>query len=691
MKKIFKNFLLLVLMFFSINLFFGQTSGFNFATANGTTNNMIKNTLFFDSLLGIDHAHASSLADSLKVGGPQPWVTNVWDFCLSLINIALIGVLIYLAVVNILHIQYENYQLKKILLPMVIFVLLANFSLFFSRAIIELGNALSNTFFQQSTDISKGLLNGLFLGNLQGGAQELAKTVGGGVAGYGVGIAAIIFYTILGIILSIILFLIFLVLAVIMYVRAFVILALAAVSPLAYAAAILPQTQGFFKQWWTWFLRWVFMGPLILLVLKIASMIGGTPGTSSFFSFIAIIGMMILAIMVPWIIGGQVLGKIPGLKGGPGSIGSWATKNVPGISHFAKPFYKAGMAISGIGEAKKEAFEKDMNSTKAYYRGLAGGGMGLGGEAERDLEQKNQADALAKKLETHYSGQTVDANTLNNVSKKSKNPYVAAQLAKLRGENGTLKQDQLDEINTASKMLKFGKGQKQKFEQQVEQAIEINRKYHVAKGQIYDDLKNPFDNPGELGAAKGDIKSYKQGAKYDSAARKTLAERAVSNLHKANTKITDLKDAHRPAANEAAKAFDELSNMPDAVGHAGYGDLKTAYEIDNAKFNAGTEAIARSATVRASKYHVEKMVNSNIDIGKLSKSDLQEYKKAHNALKEKMAANSVNIANHSSVVTFMKAGGIVGDKRAEIYAHNFMNNADNLNRPDIINRILKRK
>lgn len=367
MKNLASKIILSIIILFVVNLLFISVDSFivqqpitNDINANINPQNITH------SMLGIHHAHAASMADKLVPGTDSSylWVFNVWDFCLSLINIGLIGFLIFLGVVNILHLEYDTYQMKKILMPIVIGVILANFSLFICRAIIEFSNALSNTFFEQQTDISNGILCGLFLGAMQNGIMSMVEHLG--ILGAIASLPMLMLYVVIGLILAIIIFLILLILSIIMFVRQFVILVLAAVSPLAFIFMILPPTKGLFQQWWKWFLRWVFMGPVILLVLKVASIIGETScGASStgggVFSFIAIIGLMVLAIMVPWIIGGQVLSKIPGLSKGPGGIVS----GIGDKTHFGRAIKGK---IEGFKEHGKAALEQTENKNKGQGR-----------------------------------------------------------------------------------------------------------------------------------------------------------------------------------------------------------------------------------------------------------------------------------------------------------------------------------
>lgn len=273
-----------------------------------------------------------SIASNLQTGGSYGWIIDLWRFCLSLINIALIGILIYLGIVNILHLNYETYELKKFLSSLVIAVILANFSLFICRSIVEFSDVLTNTFFIEKDQTLMNVLNGLGFAHIQddgiiGLIEVYIAAISIVTFGTG-GIATYLFYLILGCLIALVIALCFFALAILMSVRTFIIYALAATAPLAFISMVLPSTQKYFSQWWGWFLRWVFLGPIVLFIIKIASIIGesNAKNTDSFsgFAFLSIIGLLALALYTPWIIGGSIFGKITGAAK---TIGNWATDN----------------------------------------------------------------------------------------------------------------------------------------------------------------------------------------------------------------------------------------------------------------------------------------------------------------------------------------------------------------------------
>lgn len=145
----------------------------------------------FGLILFLPHlAHASADSDirnSLISSGGGPYekaILNGWRICLGLANAFVILILVFLAVVNIAHIQYDTYNLKKSLPWLIIGIVLANFSLLICRMFIDVAAVLTSTF----TSDMAGVISQLYT-NL--GIAQMAAAVAAGGTLMGVGIAVI--------------------------------------------------------------------------------------------------------------------------------------------------------------------------------------------------------------------------------------------------------------------------------------------------------------------------------------------------------------------------------------------------------------------------------------------------------------------------------------------------------------------
>lgn len=257
-----------------------------------------------------------------KGKGKTGWIFNIWNYCLSLVNIIVAGILIFLAFVNILRIQIDTYALKKALPTLIIAVILANFSMLICRMVVDFSDALTKTFAGDPKQLASDLQYAMGFVNASSGSTAGSTAAVGtelGILSFAVvmlfmGAPAVTLIALaIGFILCVIPGIGILILAFLLYVRTGVIYVLVAVSPLAFICMALPATQSFFKQWWGQFARWVFMAPVVFFLLKIASMVKTEPGSFSIWAYVISLGMLYLAILVPFKMGGAVMSVWSGL------------------------------------------------------------------------------------------------------------------------------------------------------------------------------------------------------------------------------------------------------------------------------------------------------------------------------------------------------------------------------------------
>jgi len=277
---------------------------------------------------GIHHAFAKSLVEDLDPaslatpGNPKGWILTTWQWSLGFVNSAIIAVLILIAFANILRLNLDTYAIKKALPGLILGVILANFSLLICRMLVDFSTVLIYTFLGNPKDLAQGLVNALGLSEAVGAAGIPFAIIGFIVApGVGLGILIIalilLFLPAIGV----------LILAFLMYIRIAVIYLAVAISPLAFICLGIPPAKSVFTKWWSMFLNWVFMAPVVFFLLKIATLAGGT-GDVSFTSYIIGLAMLYLAIMTPFKMGGAVMqmwGRVGSLITGT-SKGGYARK-----------------------------------------------------------------------------------------------------------------------------------------------------------------------------------------------------------------------------------------------------------------------------------------------------------------------------------------------------------------------------
>ena len=224
-----------------------------------TMNNMAKTTDMFtgiiDNLLSIDPMLYSDSND----GG----VKVAWGYFRDIANVFMIVILLVIIVSQLTGYGIDNYGIKKMLPKLVMMAVAINFSYYICAIAIDasniVGSALNDLFRGIGDSISDGAgAEGVISGIIS--SIFAAAGVAGSVGGTIITVATLTMGSVGmgGVVIAIILALIPAILAVLMFfltlgARNIVILVFAAISPMAFACYILPNTQNLFKKWWNIF------------------------------------------------------------------------------------------------------------------------------------------------------------------------------------------------------------------------------------------------------------------------------------------------------------------------------------------------------------------------------------------------------------------------------------------------------
>lgn len=320
-------------------------------------------------------AHASNdsnIRNSLVAGGGGDYegaVLNGWRICLGLANVFVILILVFLAVVNIAHISFDTYNLKKTLPWLIIGIILANFSLIICRMFVDAASVLTTTFAGDLSNVISQLYTNLGIAQLAGFAAGTGTLVGVGIAVItgGIGAGFIIANLLLILIILLLPFILLAILAFLLYIRIALILFLAMIAPLAFVMLAFPVTQQFFKQWWNWFLKWVFMEPICFFLLWAAAGLGKPgPAGLTIVTFAITLALCCLSLVAPFKLGGAVMA-------GWGKVG----KYLPNM---------------GIGQAKKygsRKYDKNLAQAKAMFGRTGLGQVMARGRAADELDKRN--------------------------------------------------------------------------------------------------------------------------------------------------------------------------------------------------------------------------------------------------------------------------------------------------------------
>lgn len=297
----------------------------------------------------------SSIRSALSPDNPSTsWVIDSWKVVLGLANLALVAILVFLAAVNVLNISYDTYAIKKVLPVLIIGVLLADFSLLIIRMLLDFSNILTLLFTQGATpaEFSKNLITCAH--NAMGTstsaiADPNCKPMDFGTA-QGLGVLFIWF------LFSLLLMVAFFILGFMFYIRYVVIIVCAIAAPLAFIAMAFPPTQGFFKQWWGWLTKFIFMKPIAFFFLWLALKIKGTEAIGHITGWMILAFLVIAAVIVPFKLGGSIMSA----WGGFGKkAGGWLTGTKAG-GYLRKP-------IDNFIQGKKDAWKERANLGAEKY------------------------------------------------------------------------------------------------------------------------------------------------------------------------------------------------------------------------------------------------------------------------------------------------------------------------------------
>ena len=204
-----------------------------------------------------------------------------WVISRDIANLGFVLAIILISFATIL--RFENYQMKKTLLNLIIAALLVNFSLVFAGVFIDFAGVLTNFFISKATAGSSleysGRLGAALAGAfqvqklLQPPSNQTLDTLPGLFTDFNkaiVFIASLFFAAGFTLIAAISL----LGLAAMLFIRYIWLNILLVMMPIAWLLWIWPDTQKFWTQWWGKFFQWVWFAPaasfFIYLALAIA-------------------------------------------------------------------------------------------------------------------------------------------------------------------------------------------------------------------------------------------------------------------------------------------------------------------------------------------------------------------------------------------------------------------------------------
>ena len=390
---------------------------------------------------------------------------QAWKFFRDIANAVFAVIFLWVIFSQISNVGVSNYGIKKILPRLIIGALLVNLSFYLCQLAVDLSNILGFSL--------KGVLEGAASGVSTQSAEvsSFNTLIVGGLTLAGVGLfifLAVSIPTIMALLLAL------LVVLVILIVRQAAIILLIAVSPLAFAAWLLPNTENLFKKWVSMLRGLLIVFPVISLLYGAGKLAGavlaavGTndPNNPKETMQVAALAASILPLgATPFVIKsslnslGSIGAKIGGLSGAATGVLKNSAKNTTRMnaakarindvknawkSRSARKMAERRSGNTWFGEKSAKLRENDnrfvrgagvvINPMRALDRSSFGQKIGLG-EGERAAQEAYDKNAMEKAERAIAYEHNGNAEAALNSEKADK--YIRAAASKQLANQGT--------------------------------------------------------------------------------------------------------------------------------------------------------------------------------------------------------------------------------------------------------------
>lgn len=596
---------------------------------------------------------ATSVIDAIDDGA-----NSVYRNILNLANIIL-GVVFLIVIVSSMFTGegnglLSNYNFKKTLPKLIIFAILVNVSIYACAIIVDLTNiagaGVSNIIsgfssekietFESERSTFSNLSSMALTGTgafVIGGGALLGAT--GGLVPAVIALAI----ALLGAIISVLM--IFFILSL----RQAAVVILIAISPLAFAAAILPNTESLFKKWWKAFSSLLVVYPIVAFVFAGSKVAGDvlTEVNAVDSNFWGAVTAALCYVLPLFTVPSLLKGSLSGL----GKIGGTLSGKLGGLS--GKATGKARVAYKGSDTAADARFGKTLrhNARKnGEYKGLAGKGRYardvLGLSAGSTFKQAAAAN-LAESEEKNIKGKSA---FLRN-----------AQVKDTDGNKGSFSDRQRSQVIMGETVTKDKR--KAKLDENDQETGEYD---------IIDSGENLYGDNTFAGEA------------YEIAAMSSMTSPSAEDINSINNKYLESVDGRPPAINRKSenwrKAYAEmLTNQkwanPWLSSEKVLSDVKkgsvTKETIQNAKQNYARNA-SQADILTLSAQNFDSLNKKNADGSYAIGND------AHKQFATQAKATLLNEVNASSLKggdTFegmMKAAGYATGKDGKVTEADYM-------------------
>ncbi len=223
----------------------------------------------------------------------QPFVVDTWETIRDIANLFFVFILLYIAIGTIL--QIGGVQLKKALTTVIIVALVINFSLFFTRVIVDASNIFAIEFYnaigtpsntphlESGMGVPERSVAAAFIGGFDPQKMISADMYTAWKADKGLSKSALFIVFLFGAVVNVAAAYVLFLASFLMIGRVVAFLFLAITSPIAFMSYAIPKGSGFASKWWGQLTGQALLAPVFLFFLYvIAKMVeppsAGSPG-----------------------------------------------------------------------------------------------------------------------------------------------------------------------------------------------------------------------------------------------------------------------------------------------------------------------------------------------------------------------------------------------------------------------------
>ncbi len=255
---------------------------------------------------------------------------RMWDIMRGFANIAFVFAFLIIIYSQLSGVGFSNYNIKKLLPRLIVAALLVNLSYYVCAIAVDLSNILGHNLQQAFVDLRGQLVGNNTAANTQVTSWESVTTfiLSGGTIGAIAGLtaiaggAAVLSSTVLllpflvGVLIAIVVALL------VLAARQAIIVILIAVSPLAFVAYLLPNTEKWFEKWKDIFMTMMLLYPIFSVIFGGSQLAGSLIIQTATDMSILLLGMFVQIapiVITPLLVkfSGGLLGRIAGMVNNP--------------------------------------------------------------------------------------------------------------------------------------------------------------------------------------------------------------------------------------------------------------------------------------------------------------------------------------------------------------------------------------